>query len=428
MSMKDGTLSPEELASLTQEVEGTGTSPSQGPQQPAQQGSSVVGSVVRTYQPSPAEIEALNKLATEFVDAVKTGGATFIHLPYDIGKLSVGAVDASYFSSKFSGETLIITTNFSGDISGEFKIVFPIALAKAIASIMTGGGLPASLDSVVLDEAALSALSEYTNITLGALSARLAPHGSDEKIEFSVPQVEALPSGLDPSKYPGVYLMMKFSMSLDNISDEFVVLVSSDMVKSLVLAFGISDTATQQPQQFHQPPFQPGSAPPQQPVGVPPQQPYYPPVAGYQPGAVPPPQQPMQQPVAYPQQPYYPPAYPPAGPAIYGNVPSVRPVQFSQLNVQQPSSGVAGQIDLNLLADIPLEVTVELGRTRRLLEDILNWAPGSVIELNKQAGEHVDVLVNGKRVAKGEVVVIDENFGVRITDIVPPEEILKKLT
>ncbi len=74
------------------------------------------------------------------------------------------------------------------------------------------------------------------------------------------------------------------------------------------------------------------------------------------------------------------------------------------------------------MADIPVRVTVELGRTRKNISDILNMTPGSVIELDKMAGEPVDILVNGKLIAKGEVVVIDENFGIRITQLVSPEE------
>lgn len=103
---------------------------------------------------------------------------------------------------------------------------------------------------------------------------------------------------------------------------------------------------------------------------------------------------------------------------------TVRPVQFAPLAPVQPEA--AGG-NLNLLLDIPLEVTVELGRTRRLIKDVLELGVGSVIELEKLAGEPVDVLVNGKLVARGEVVVIDENFGVRITDIITPAERVKQL-
>jgi flagellar motor switch protein FliN/FliY len=78
--------------------------------------------------------------------------------------------------------------------------------------------------------------------------------------------------------------------------------------------------------------------------------------------------------------------------------------------------------NIGLLLDVPLKLTVELGRTTKLVKEILALAPGSVVELDKLAGEAVDILVNEKPIAKGEVVVIDENFGVRITEILNPEE------
>ncbi len=73
---------------------------------------------------------------------------------------------------------------------------------------------------------------------------------------------------------------------------------------------------------------------------------------------------------------------------------------------------------LDVLLDVPLEITVELGRTRRLLEDVLKLSSGSVIQLDRLAGEAVDILINGELVAKGEVLVIDEHFGVRVTELV----------
>ncbi len=103
-----------------------------------------------------------------------------------------------------------------------------------------------------------------------------------------------------------------------------------------------------------------------------------------------------------------------------------KPVQFAPLQtVQAPS---VPPKNINLILDIPLKVTVELGKTEMLIRDILNLGPGSIIELDKLAGEPVEVLVNGKPIARGEVVVIDENFGVRITDIISPRERLEKLT
>ena len=80
-----------------------------------------------------------------------------------------------------------------------------------------------------------------------------------------------------------------------------------------------------------------------------------------------------------------------------------------------------------MLLDVPLQVTVELGRTKKQIKDILEFSQGSIIELDRLAGEPVDILVNNKLIAKGEVVVIDENFGVRVTDIISQIERVEKL-
>ncbi|MGA2380554.1 MAG: flagellar motor switch phosphatase FliY [Spirochaetia bacterium] len=95
--------------------------------------------------------------------------------------------------------------------------------------------------------------------------------------------------------------------------------------------------------------------------------------------------------------------------------PNVQPVQFANL---QPAQMVGEQGNIGLLMDVYMEMTVELGRTRKRIKDILGIGEGTIIELDKLAGEPVDILVNHKLIAKGEVVVIDENFGVRVTEIV----------
>ena len=102
----------------------------------------------------------------------------------------------------------------------------------------------------------------------------------------------------------------------------------------------------------------------------------------------------------------------------------ISPVKFPPLDEGIPA-GVGGNI--SLILDVPMTLTVELGRTTQLVQDILGLGEGSIIELDKLAGEPVDLLVNGKLIAKGEVVVIDENFGVRVTDIVSPSERLTNI-
>lgn len=98
---------------------------------------------------------------------------------------------------------------------------------------------------------------------------------------------------------------------------------------------------------------------------------------------------------------------------------NVKPVNFQNFDT---ANFIQQKENIGIIQDVPLEVTVELGRTKKPIREILEFNPGTVIELDKIAGEPIDVLVNGKFIAKGEVVVIDESFGVRITDIIGTEE------
>ncbi len=103
---------------------------------------------------------------------------------------------------------------------------------------------------------------------------------------------------------------------------------------------------------------------------------------------------------------------------IHNNV-NVQTAQFQSFDMNELAQQ---KENITIIRDVPLEVTVELGRTRKPIKEILEFNPGTVIELDKLAGEPIDILVNGKFIARGEVVVIDENFGVRVTDIISSEE------
>ncbi len=104
---------------------------------------------------------------------------------------------------------------------------------------------------------------------------------------------------------------------------------------------------------------------------------------------------------------------------------NVQSVQFPNL---QGGRGNGDQGNISLLMDVFMEMTVELGRTKKLIREILSMGEGTIIELDKLAGEPVDILVNHKLIAKGEVVVIDENFGVRVTEIISPMERVADMT
>ena len=97
-----------------------------------------------------------------------------------------------------------------------------------------------------------------------------------------------------------------------------------------------------------------------------------------------------------------------------------------------PDAGQAaqerGKGNLDMLLDIPLEITAELGRAKMIINDLLQLGQGSVIELNKLAGEPLEILINQKLIARGEVVVVKEKFGIRLTDVISPLERIKQLT
>ncbi len=139
-------------------------------------------------------------------------------------------------------------------------------------------------------------------------------------------------------------------------------------------------------------------------------------------------QQPINQ-QGFNQQPPVQPMQQSGGNQIYSQQPmfggqNIQNVNFAPLNFTSPQGKTS---NMELLLDVPLQITVELGRTKMLIKEILDLSEGSIVELEKIAGEAIDLLVNNKLVAKGEVVVIDENFGIRITSIVSPQERLAKI-
>jgi flagellar motor switch protein FliN/FliY len=104
--------------------------------------------------------------------------------------------------------------------------------------------------------------------------------------------------------------------------------------------------------------------------------------------------------------------------------PSSQPMTFKELS---PARGTEPPQELDFILDLPLEVSVEIGRTKMLIKDLLKLTQGSIIELDRIAGEPVDIYVNGKLMAKGEVVVVNDRFGVRVTEIISAQDRVKKL-
>jgi flagellar motor switch protein FliN len=110
---------------------------------------------------------------------------------------------------------------------------------------------------------------------------------------------------------------------------------------------------------------------------------------------------------------------------VHAPADQISPAAFQNFS---PTTGNTAGNDINMILDIPVQLTVELGRTRIPIKHILQLAQGSVVELETMAGEPMDVLVNGYLIAQGEVVVVNEKFGIRLTDIVTPSERMRRLS
>lgn len=281
---------------------------------------------------------------------------------------------------------LIIEVGYTHGLTGSNLLAIRADDALIISDLMMGGD--GSNPPSELNELYMSAVSEAMNQMMGAVATSMstvfkkkidiAPPVCNLHDLASEPTISSITGGDEP------VVQVSFRMEVEDLIDsEIMQIVTLDVAKELIgnLMNSVQSTPAAPPAPEPQP------VPQAQPVAAAPSPaPTYPqPVAARAPSHQPPPDV------------------------------AVQPVQFTALK----ATAMPGyDANIGLIMDVPLQVTVELGRTRKLIREILELGPGSVIELDKLAGEPVDILANGKLIAKGEVVVIDENFGVRITEII----------
>jgi flagellar motor switch protein FliN/FliY len=268
---------------------------------------------------------------------------------------------------------------------------------KIITDLMMGGDGLGNV-SGELNELHLSAISEAMNQMIGSASTSLSSM-FDKRVDISPPESTLVDgaSNIDRIKIDNEssIVMVMFRLQVGDLIDSEIMQLlpiqfAKEMVEKLMDKNKLSqqvteaDTMPQPPVQMQEP-----QAPQMQPQ-------YAQPAPGFG----------MQMPsMGQPQQ--------PASPV------NVQPVQFQSFENEELGYD---SNNIGLLMDVPLQISVELGRTTKKIREILDFGQGSIIELDKLAGEPVDILVNGRIIAKGEVVVIDESFGVRITDILHPSK------
>ena len=367
---------------------------------------------------TPDEVDTIGEIANISMGTAATTLFSLVNKKVEISTPVVSMGTWDEIVDRYEKPCVLVRIAYTKGLDGSNILVLRETDVKIITDLMMGGD--GSNTDGEITELHLSAISEAMNQMMGS-SATSMSSMLDTMIDISPPSStlidlqDATDGGEIEPFLDGSFVKITFKMLIGDLVDsEIMQLYPVSLAKEMcsnIISNMESDTASTVDDDMSTP--QPEPAPqPQAAPQTPPQ------AQGQMQGQAMlgqiPPQQPMpemgMQGQPYMQQSYMQQPYPPQQQV------NVQPAQFQPFagNYQAPYQPE----NIDLIMDVPLEVTVELGRTHKSIQDILDFAPGTIIELNKIAGEPIDVLVNGKYVAKGEVVVIEENFGVRITEIV----------
>ena len=337
------------------------------------------------------EIDALGEIGNISMGNSATTLFSLLSRKVDITTPTVTVSTLRQIAASYKAPLVVVRVEYTEGLLGSNLLVLKESDVMVITDLMMGGD-GVSMDGEIT-ELHLSAISEAMNQMIGNASTSLS-NIFEKKIDISPPNALSVKINdgstllslinIEPDEKVAV---VSFDMTVEHLLDTRIMQIlpitfAKDMINKLMEA--------SMPSQVAAPPPQPAPQPARQ---------------------APPPQYQQAPPPQYQQAP---PQY--AQPQQYVNV---QPANFQSFE-EEPL--VIDKKNIGLVMDVNLEVSVELGRTHKLIREILEFGQGTIIELDKLAGEPVDILVNSKIIAKGEVVVIDESFGVRVTDIIHPSK------
>lgn len=382
--------------------------------------------------------DAIGEISNISMGTAATTLSTLLNQPVNITTPKVTYMFWNELSASYDRPCVFLQIKYTCGLDGNNVLVLREDDVKIITDLMMGGEGVISPDSI--GELHLSAIGEAMNQMMGSAATSLSSM-LGKKIDISPPVANLvdLNEQYDENSFPEFlrkkFVKVSFRMTIGTLIDsEIMQLYPFEFARDLYRTFTEGDImgmeATEEPAQE---PDIPQAAPQPMPQAVSQPTPQVAPQPMPQAAPQPMPQaapQPMPSqeqmgygmpPMGYGMPPmggYMQPMYGQA-PMGYGMPPmdnvNVQPASFQAFS---GAGAPVGHENIDLIMDVPLEVTVELGRATKSIKDILEFAPGTIVELNKIAGEPIDVLVNGKYVAKGEVVVIEESFGIKITEII----------
>jgi flagellar motor switch protein FliN/FliY len=364
--MSDGALSQDEIDALLAGVDSSSM------------GGSAPAAAVATGGPDIDRV-GLEKFFGSTTGALSSNLSTLTGVAAGLMGPQVTLLNRDSFLNQLPDMVTVITANYSSGFPGEHIFILPEDGAGAIASLMT------KEENIQLDEMAMSVIGEVVSQMVGTQITALTDKTGNKSIAAASPQAANVPKAVAalPS---GDFVVMAYQLDLgDGRPHQMWEILGSSPASDI--SAGLSGGS--QPQMPSMGGMNMGGMGMQMPQ-----------MGGMNMGG-------MNM----------------GGMGMMGGMSNlgptnVQPVQFP--NLMQPRLGAQEHGNIGLIMDVSMEMTVELGRTRKLIKEILGMGEGTIIELDKLAGEPVDILVNHKLIAKGEVVVIDENFGVRVTEIVSP--------
>lgn len=386
---------------------------------------------------SSMEKDALGEIGNISMGSAATTLSVLLGHKVNITTPTVSVDTMSTIQNQYPMPYLVVEVGYVIGINGNNILAIQASDASIIADLMMGGdGLNPQEE---LTDIHMSAVGEAMNQMMGTVATSLSTM-FNKKIDISPPKVNLIDLGAEDKITDLVnndepVVKTSFRMEVDGLIDsEIMQILPLDVAKEMV-SFLMGGGAEAEAQEAPAPAPEPAPAPvAPEPAPVAAAPAPAPAASAPQPAApqyAAPPQPPQYaaptQQLQYTAPPmgaqpvYAPPAY--ANNVVSSGVP-VQNAQFAPLTNEPVEVNAA---NISLIQDVPLQVTVELGRTKKSIREILEFSTGSIIELDKLAGEPVDIHVNGQLTAKGEVVVIDENFGVRITEIVSPMERVQSL-
>ena len=417
---------------------------------------------------SMMEQDAIGEVLNISMGSSATAVSSLLDRQVNISTPSVSVREFHTLDYSAMEPALIVKIEYVEGISGNNVMVFRQRDIQIILNLLMGNDDPPS-DDFEFDELSMSAACEVMNQMMGAAATALSEF-LNRVVNISTPTASVVTSEDSYRDAIGVQegdeiVAVSFHIDIQDVmNSDFVSILTCSLAKEIVEQ--IMGNNQESLENIHAPAQPPAAVAAQEQSATSPQSAMQPPAAAAAPQPpvtqAAPPQPAMQQPAPaamdmtaqqqamqqvgmqpaygmppYGQMPYGYPMYPmpPYPQQAYGMQEpqpatqkpiNVQNTQFPQFTVQQTDSPTSNA-NMDLLMGVSLDVSVEIGQTKRKIKDIIDFGQGTVIELNKQAGAPVDIVVNGRLLARGDVVVIDDNFGVRITEIVGTKELMESL-